>query len=220
MPGRFPRLSRLVTRILEIVGAGCASAYAAVLLGNAHEPPRPTEPVAVVRLAPADEEMIRHVREESLALAEQLRSASDARNAAAPLPAAAIPAAPATAAPTAKTAKPAAAAAPVRREQKPSGATTTELRPKPGEPTTIANAAVSPRSEPARLPAGAAAASDTRDGRIGSVTAAPGESGSSLPQTQAPSTQVPSRLWPAAASSVRDAPRPPLGVGPFLSSSM
>jgi len=31
---------------------------------------------------------------------------------------------------------------------------------------------------------------------------------------------VPSRLWPAAVSSVRDAPRPPLGVGEFVSSSM
>jgi hypothetical protein len=209
MPGRFPRLSKVVTRILEIVGAGCASAYAAVLLGNAHEPPRPLPaPPAVVRLAPADEEMIRHVREESLALAEQLRNASDARNAAAPVPVAATPAA----APTAKAAKPA-AAAPTRREQKPGGAPTTELRPRTGEPAVTANAAVSPRLEPPRLPAGAAAVSDTRDGRIGSVTAAPGESGS-------PQTQVPSRLWPAAASSVRDAPRPPLGVGPFLSSSM
>ncbi len=215
MPGPFPRLSRLVTRILEIVGAGCASAYAAVLLGNSHEPPRAApQPPAVVRLAPADEQMIRHVRDESVLLAEQLRNAADALNAAAPT-------AP-VAAPAAKAAK-ASAAPPARKEQKPNRPTT-ELRQRPVEPLPIQSAMASPRTEPARLPAGAAAASDTRDGRIAAAVAA-GESGApsaqtQVLQTQVPQTQVPSRIWPAAASSLRDAPRPPLGVGGFSSSSM
>ena len=133
MLARFPRLSKLAIKILEITGAACASTFAAVLLGNSREPPRPPAP-PVVQLAPADAQMIRTVREESVALAEQLRSASDTRSTA---------------------------------------------------------------------PAAAATA------------AAPAETG--LPATPA---SVPSRLWPAAASSPPNAPRPPLGVGEYLSSSM
>jgi hypothetical protein len=108
MVAQFPHLSRLASRILEIAGAACASACAVVLLGNLREPPRP--PAApVVRLAPADEQMIGYVREESLAVVEQRRNASEARNAAA------------TARPTATLAeKPTklASGALVRREQK------------------------------------------------------------------------------------------------------
>ena len=100
MLARFPRLSKLAIKILEITGAACASTFAAVLLGNSREPPRPPAP-PVVQLSPADAQMIRTVREESVALAEQLRSASDTRSTA--------PAAAATVAGT--TAKPAKAAA-------------------------------------------------------------------------------------------------------------
>jgi len=84
MPARFPRLRKLVTKALEIAGAACASALTAVVLGNMREPPREPATPAVVRLAPADEQMIRYVRDESLALVEQLRGASDARSPAAP----------------------------------------------------------------------------------------------------------------------------------------
>jgi hypothetical protein len=50
-----------------------------VLLGNLREPTHPPAP-SVVRLTPADEQLIRYVRE---ALVEQLRSAPEARIAAA-----------------------------------------------------------------------------------------------------------------------------------------
>jgi hypothetical protein len=206
MLGRFPRLSKLAIRILEIAGAGCASALAALVLGNAHEPSRPPAPPPVVRLAPADEQMIRYVQ--SVALVEQLRSASDARNGAAIAPAAA-------ATPTPKPAK-ATTAAPTRREQKANRAQPPEAGQRPGEPLPIQSAMASPGPEPARAPAGnAAVASDARDGRATPAAAAASESGLSSPQTQ-----VPSRLWPAAASSLRDAPRPPVGVGVSPSSSM
>jgi hypothetical protein len=214
MLARFPRLSRLATKVLEVAGAACASTFAAVMLGNSREPPRPPAP-AVVQLAPADEQMIRHVREESVALAEQLRSASDARNA--------VPATPA-ATPSAATAKPAkaAASAPARKEQKASRTPTGEAKQRTGEPPPVQSATAAPEWEPARVPPPAweaarvaPAAGDARDGRITATAAAPADAG--LPATP---TAVPSRLWPAAASSLRDAPRPPLGVGEFLSSSM
>jgi hypothetical protein len=194
---RFPRLSRFVTKVVEIMGAGCASALAAIVLGNSHEAKQPPSPPPVVRLAPADEQMIKHVREESVALAEQLRSASEARAAGA-VTAIAIPPAP-------KPGKPA-AAAPVRREQK-ANRPPSDSRPRPAE-TTPAQSGLAPAApEPARVAVSAPVATEAREARtIAAGAAIAGE-------PQAVPTQVPSRLWPAAASSVRDAPRPPAAVG-------
>ena len=214
MLARFPRLSKLAIKILEITGAACASTFAAVLLGNSREPPRPPAP-PVVQLAPADAQMIRTVREESVALAEQLRSASDTRSTA--------PAAAATLAGT--TAKPAKAAAsvPAHKEQK-AARMASESKQRPAEPPPVHSETAAPEWEPARVPPPAwelapvppaAAAGDARDGRLAATAAAPAETG--LPATPA---SVPSRLWPAAASSPPNAPRPPLGVGQYLSSSM
>ena len=78
MVAKFPHLLRLANKILEIAGAACVSACVAVLLGNLREPPQPPAP-SVVRLAPADVQLIRYVREENAALVEQLRSAPEAR---------------------------------------------------------------------------------------------------------------------------------------------
>ena len=71
-----------------------------------------------------------------------------------------------------------------------------------------------PRGEPARSVADSAPASGGKEAQTTTFAAVSAESASpSLP------TQVPSRLFPDAASSVRDAPRPPLGVGPAVFSS-
>jgi hypothetical protein len=78
MVAQFPHLLRLANKILEIGGAACVSACVAVLLGNLREPPQPPAP-SVVRLAPADMQLIRYVREENAALVEQLRSAPEER---------------------------------------------------------------------------------------------------------------------------------------------
>jgi hypothetical protein len=209
MLGRFPRLSRLATKTLEIAAAGSASAFVAFLLGNSREPPRPPaiEVPAVVHLAPADEQMIRHVRDEGAALVQELRSVSDARNAAG----SAVPAAAAQRPPKAAT-------APARREQKPSRAQTAETRASPpavnvaAPPAQEVLRAPAPASQdPARVPAPGWARDDAR----AAMAAAP-----AAPAATASPTQVPSRLWPTVASSVRDAPRPPVGIGEFQSSSM
>ena len=77
MWGRFP-LTRVVIRVLEIAGAGLTSALVAYLLGRT-EPTPPAPPPAVVHLAPSDEEMIRTVRSDQVALLDQLRNEADAR---------------------------------------------------------------------------------------------------------------------------------------------
>jgi hypothetical protein len=208
MLGRFPHLSKVMIKILEIGGAGCASAVAASLLGSAQEPAHPPAvmPPAVVRLAPADEQMIKHVRDESAALVEKLRTATDPRSAA---PASATAASPAPAA-IAASAKTVSAAAP-RREQKPARAQA-EAKPegKQRAPEPLPTQATS--SLPSQR-VGSAAANDARDERPTNVAAGPNE----WPSTQ---TQVPSRLWSGASTSLRDAPRPPVAVGQFVSSSM
>jgi hypothetical protein len=211
MLGRFPHLSKVMIKILEIGGAGCASAVAASLLGSAHEPAHPPAvmPPAVVRLAPADEQMIKHVRDESAALVEKLRTATDPRSTA---PASATAASPAPAATVAspKPAKTVSGAAP-RRELKPVRSQA-EARPEAKQripeplPTQATSSLPSQRM-------GSAAANDARDERPTNVAAGPNE----WPSTQ---TQVPSRLWSGASTSLRDAPRPPVAVGEFVSSSM
>jgi hypothetical protein len=211
MLGRFPHLSKVMIKILEIGGAGCASAVAASLLGSAHEPAHPPAvmPPAVVRLAPADEQMIKHVRDESAALVEKLRTATDPRSTA-PASATAASPAPAATAASAKPAKAVSGAAP-RREQKPVRALAEakpEAKQRAPEPL--------PTQATISLPSqrvGSAAANDARDERPTNVAAGPNE----WPSTQ---TQVPSRLWSGASTSLRDAPRPPIAVGEFVSSSM
>ena len=215
LTGRFPTLRRCLTKMIEIAGAGCASAVAAFLLGNSHEAERPPVPVppAVVHLAPADEQMIRHVRDESAALAEQLRNTADVRTSTAgTVPATAPAPAPAAQNP-AKSASNAPANQPARREQKTTRTTTVEAKPRPADPPPVA-AAVAPYGTD-HSPWANARPVESKEIRVSAPSAAvPTESSSPAP------AQVPSRLWPAAASSVRDAPRPPIGVGEFTSSSM
>jgi len=86
-----------------------------------------------------------------------------------------------------------------------------EAKQRAVEPPPVAAAAAPYGSD--RAPAGIARAVESKDAGATAASAAPTES------SPAPA-QVPSRLWPAAVSSVRDAPRPPLGVGEYLSGSM
>jgi hypothetical protein len=171
-------------------------------------------PPAVVQLAPADEQMIKRVRDESAALVEKLRTATDAHSAA---PASATAASPAPAATVAspKPAKTVSGAAP-RREQKPVRAQA-EAKPEAKPEAKQHTPEPLPTQATISLPSqrvGGAAANDARDERPTNVAAGPNE----WPST--PTTQVPSRLWSGASTSLRDAPRPPVAVGEFVSSSM
>jgi hypothetical protein len=224
LTGRFPTLRKLLIKMIEVAGAGCASAIAAFLLGNSREaerPPTPTSvPPAIVHLAPADEQMIRHVRDENAALAEQLRNSSDARSAAADT----TPAAPASAPAVQQKPAKAASNAPARREQKTTRTAAAEAKqqrsaelqraaePQRTAESAPAQTATAPYSTD-HAPAANVRAVESGDVRVIAAPPAPTES-SPVP------AQVPSRLWPAAVSSVRDAPRPPLGVGEYLSRSM
>jgi hypothetical protein len=67
-------VSKLGGKLLEIAGAACASACAAVLLGNLREPPYPPAP-PIVRLAPADEQAIHYVGTDGMALVAEIRAA-------------------------------------------------------------------------------------------------------------------------------------------------
>ncbi len=219
MLGRFPHLSKLAIKILEIGGAGCASAVAASLLSTAHEPANPPAavPPAIVRLAPTDEQMIRHVREENAALVEKLRTATDAHSMGPGPGPGSAPAASGAAAASAPTARPvkAASSPPPRREQKPARGQTeakSEAKPEAKQRAPEPLAAQASSSLPSQRVI-SAAGNDARDERVTSVAAAPNE----WPNTP---TLVPSRLWSGASTSLRDAPRPPVGVGEFLSSSM
>ena len=211
MLGRFPHLSKVMIKILEIGGAGCASAIAASLLGSAHEPAHPPAamPPAVVQLAPADEQMIKRVRDESAALVEKLRTATDAHSAA-PASATAASSGPAAIAASPKPMKTVSGVAP-RREQKPVRAQA-EAKPEAKQRTPEPLPTQATISLPSQR-VGGAAANDARDERPTNVAAGPNE----WPSTQ---TQVPSRLWSGASTSLRDAPRPPVAVGEFVSSSM
>lgn len=74
MIAHFPHLSKLGGKLLEIAGAVCASACVALLLGNLRDPPYPPAP-PIVRLAPADEQVIHYVGVDATALVEELRGA-------------------------------------------------------------------------------------------------------------------------------------------------
>jgi hypothetical protein len=204
MLARFSRLSRVATKILEIAGAACASTLAAILLGNTREPSRPPEQPALVRLAPADEQMIRFVRDEGAALVEQLRNASDARKSSAPV------AAPQSSAP--KPVKAAAASVPPRREQKPNRIAVIEPKQRPAEPPPAQSMPVS-AGEGTQAGSSGAASSER-------MPPPPSAAGETFPPPS-PATQVPLRLWPAAVTtSLPDPPRPPAAVGEFASRSM
>src|SRR5262249_9185709 len=163
--------------------------------------------------APADEQMIRHVRDESAALAEQLRNTADVRsNTAATVPATAPAPAPAAQKP-AKSASNSPASTPVRREQKTTRTPTVEAKQRPADPPPVAAAAAPYGTD--HSPWANARPAESKEIRVSAPpVAVPTESSAPAP------AQVPSRLWPAAVSSVRDAPRPPIGVGEFTSSSM
>jgi ribonuclease E len=210
---RFPFLLRTGKKFLEIAGAGCASAVVAFLLGNSHEQSVPLASSAgapaVVRLAPADEEMIRAVRQENATLVAHLRTGSP--RASAPATTASGIVAPATTpsaatggTAAAKTVKPAPAQArkeaKVPRpaaEAKAADTKVADTKPRPVEAAAV-TAAPAPAAQPAR-PA-STAATETPEPPLTPASAVQAESGQTL-------GIKPLSSWFA------DIPRPPVGIG-------
>jgi hypothetical protein len=203
---RFPYLLRTGKKLLEIAGAGCASALVAFLLGNSHEQPTSaaaaTNAPAVVRLAPADEEMIRAVRQESASLVAHLRTGAQGPTAGTAavgtVPAGAAVAA--TSPKSAKTPPPAQA----RREAKATRAAVPESKPRAPEPVPAASAIQAPVA-PSPRPQGTANI-EVNESRVAQAST-----------SQADSAQV---LFTPISTWFSDVPRPPVGIGEDPSRSM
>jgi hypothetical protein len=204
---RFPYLLRTGKKLLEIAGAGCASALVAFLLGNSHEQPTSaagaTNAPAVVRLAPADEEMIRSVRQENASLVAHLRTGTQAASAPTGTAAAAtIPAGAAVAPTNAKTAK-TLPPTQARREAKATRAAVPETKPRAPEPAPAASAIQAPVAPTARPQVTANIEVEPRVAQAST--------------SQADSAQV---LFKPISTWFSDVPRPPVGIGEDPSRSM
>lgn len=205
---RFPLLLRTSKKLAEIAGAGCASAVVAFLLGNWHEPAataaNSANAPAVVRLAPADEDMIRAVRQESATLVAHLRAGPPGTSATTAAPAVAATTSPtgaASASVGSKTAKP--TSMQPRKEPKTVRAGTPETKPRAIEPAPVA-AVAAPPALPASRPANTPVIETTEE-RVAQVS----------------TTQPPQLLGIKPLSTwFSDVPRPPAGIGGESSRSM
>jgi hypothetical protein len=208
-----PRLSGFCSKVLEVIGAGLASAIGAFLLSQIVSKPAaapPPEP-RMVRIVPADAETMRLVRSEQAALTTEIQKASDSQT-----PPEAV-----TATTPAPTRKAAAAALPrpaktaqaptVLREPKmdaarpaPASYRAATVEPMPIHPVSAAAVPpaqpVSPVVENAEPPAEA-----TNDGRFRILSTL---------------RQVPGWFLPDTEKLFGDAPRPPMPVGQFVSRAM
>jgi hypothetical protein len=214
MGQRFSFLLRAGKKLIEVAAAGCASAVVAFLLGNSHEPAPPTAATsasapAVVRLAPADEEMMRAVRQESATLVAHLRSGP--QPATASTTAVAAPANGTTAAGAAAISTPARQGKTIpappptspRKEAKVSRPPAGEIKVRTVEPTP--SLAVPPPAPPVR--AQTTATLETSEPRLAQASGVGAESDQALGIR-------PISKW------FSDVPRPPVGIGEDASRSM
>ena len=208
MDGRFPHLSAFAKKFLEICGAGLASAVIALLIGQTDKPAAPL--ATVVYLSPADEQMIRVMRDDQAALLQRLPSQPQVQT----TPVAPNVGTPATE-PAIAAAAPAKSAPAIasRREQKPERAAVTAAKQradappvqpaiasKPPHVITLAShpvAALPEPREPRNLPGPMAAAADA--------------------DWLSTLKQIPAWFWPAGGGLWSEVPRPPLPIGNFLS---
>ena len=203
MVQRFPFVLRTGKKILEIAGAGCASAVVAFLLGGPHEQPSSaatnTNTPAVVRLAPADEEMIRAVRHDSAALVAHLRGGAQQTPAATTAATSATSSGGAVVS-TSTSSKPAKTAPPqTRREAKVGRPPVAETKPHTPEPSPVAVAAA-PAPVPQATRPQAPATVETTEPRLAQASTVPADSGQLL-------GIKPISTW------FSEVPRPPVGIG-------
>jgi hypothetical protein len=237
MPIRLPSLSRVAIRTLEIAGAGLTSAVVAFLLGRVDTPaPAPPPLPAVVHLAPADEEMIRSVRNDQAALLEQLRNDSQPRKAqvASQVASVAQIPSPAVASPTVAPPWPADVPAPsavVKPVKNPQAAVRRDHKP---ERVRVADSKlrVEPASEqPLQIQPAVTASTEPAAGNPGQrgFVVAPGVASAPAPESDSHLTStfkqitawiLPSRNRAPENVAANSVPRPPKPVGEFLQSDM
>ena len=199
-----PFLSRFLSKLLEIVGAGFASAAGAFLLGHIATP---AVPPAVVQIVPADAETIRMVRGDQTAVEELRKDLAGADQ-----PAAEVE--PAVASVKVEKVAKTANALPARREHRAESARVgmTGQTAVPEWPLQIV-----PPSNGAGQPAGP----QVREGAdLPQPLAANQEAGEHHFRLFAALRQIPAWFLPSTDRLQSVAPRPPLPVGQFWQSTM
>jgi hypothetical protein len=198
-------LSRFLVRLVEITGAGLASAVCAYGLGQIGKPA--TSAPAPVQVSAVSEDTIRMVRDDHALLVELVKKEAEAQKKPESVAAvASTPAAAPTVAPAPKPAKPTQTVQP-RRNQKPEQPPLAETRSrqgelKPGQPSELAPKTAAQSVEPA-LP---------REGP------APSEANTAVQDRPLFARLMPS--WFSPGHDRSDVPRPPKPVGEFARSAM
>jgi len=202
MVQRFPFVLRTGKKILEIAGAGCASAVVAFLLGGPHEQPSSAATLAntpaVVRLAPTDEEMIRAVRHDSAALVAHLRGGAQ-QTAGTTAATSATSSAGVVVSTSASSKSPKTTPPQTRREAKVGRPPVAETKPHTPEPSPVAVAAA-PAPVPQATRPQAPATVETTEPRLAQASTVPADSGQLL-------GIKPISTW------FSEVPRPPVGIG-------
>jgi hypothetical protein len=203
-----PRFPGFFSKILEMAGAGLASAIGAFLLSQiVSRPPAPAtlEP-QMVQIVPAAAEVLSIVRSDQAALLAELQKFAPAE-----------PVAPASIAPMS-------ARIPV---PVPSPKAVAAIAPKPAKTATAAVVRQEPKADPARPVATSYKTIADEPLSIQPTSAAPTAASQPAPAAGAEGgrvfstlKQIPSWFLPDSERLFGDAPRPPMPVGQLLSSAM
>jgi hypothetical protein len=198
-----PRFPGFLSKVLELAGAGLASAIGAFLLSQIVSKPAPTPPAPqMVQIAPADAAMLSIVRSDQAALLAELQKVVGPETGAIPTPAKPQMSAAAKAVTPPKLAKTTAQPVPLPRE-----------KAEAVRPVAASYKAAAVAEEPLPiLPASAAA-----QAQLPPATPAPENGRFRVFSTL---KQIPSWFVPDTDKLLGDAPRPPMPVGQLLSSAM
>jgi hypothetical protein len=212
----FPRLSGFCSKILEMLGAGLASAIGAFLLSQIVSKPEPMPPEPrMVQIVPADAETMRLVRSDQAALVAEIKKSEPQ-----------VPADTTVMPPPAPAAKAAAPALPKLVKSAPAVAAPREPKAEAVHPTPASYRAASveplpiqPATAAATLPVRPASQPVVQDADPHATALAEASAGGRFRILSA-LRQVPSWFLPDTDKLFGDAPRPPMPVGQLLSRAM
>lgn len=189
MTSKLPHLSRLVTKLLELAGAGAASAAGAFLFSQLAQPVSPSQPaLPPVQVVPASTELVQVMRKENALLIEQiLKEDGHRRDAEVIVPRAAPSPAP-----------------------KPIKTATARKEPKPERAATAESKA---RLEELQLPASRTVVNIAAHPDVREARAAPSNSAEMEAPVPAPAPRSRVSGWFSSPAQASDVPRPPMPVG-------